>query len=140
MLLVAFIHVALAADADPPQFTNDSWRRLYLEASLPDPHVAYAESLGLGFGAGHFYAHDKVGGFTFLGVEGAGLIAGTTGAVMSQTAYGRNSQANLGYGLLGLGVTTLIVGRIADAITAPHVAHKYAAEQIALQGTQAATP
>lgn len=118
MLLFALVHSALAAEPEWER-RDDTWRRTY----MPDPHLAFDQSLVLGFGSGHFYAHDKPGGFTHLGLQTGGLLL---------TAAGAATLDNGGDGprvLLLAGATTFLVSRIVDMVTAPLAAHRYAASK-----------
>ena len=67
-----FLAILPAAFARSP-LEDDEWRAKY----LPDPQVAWSQSITLGFGTGHFYAHDPVAGGVHLGVQtlGAAILA-----------------------------------------------------------------
>lgn len=126
MLLTLMLHCALAAE---PPLADDSWRQMYLEATLPDPHLAFNESLVLGFGSGHFYAHDKAGGFAHLGTQAGGLVLAASGLGM-----GWNNRSDAPKVMIVTGALTFLTSRIIDMVTAPNAAHGYAARRIAEEG------
>lgn len=136
--MVALVLTSMALAADPAHLEPE-WRRMYLEATLPDPHVAFDMSAKIGFGTGHFYAQDPAGGRLHAGVQASGLAVGATGFLLyaNVCADGHcNEDARaIWLAVAFSGATTFLVDRVVDALTAPRAAHRFAAKQI-----QAAAP
>jgi hypothetical protein len=112
MLILAILPAALAVS---PMDRDDAWRARY----LPDPQVAWSQSITIGFGTGHFYAHDPVAGGVHLSIQalGAAILAGGL------------AQKGNGTAAISAGALIFIGDRIIDAVTAPLAAHRFRARR-----------
>lgn len=117
----------------PPQLDASEWSRFYLDKTLPDPRVAFSESLVAGFGTGHFYADDRTMGYIHAGAQGGGLLLGGVGALLlTQAPLGDTPRiaARTAGGVIGTAAVIFVVDRIIDFATAPAAAHRKAAREI----------
>lgn len=107
-------------------------RLLLLDHTVPDPTTALLSSALVGFGAGHFYAHDMDAGWLHLGLQAGGLGLWGLSALIKPAAWNPSGQtAAKAIGVLGLGIT--VGSRLWDAGTAPRAAEIEARRQIELQ-------
>lgn len=126
------------------QFTaldESAWRRFYLAETLPDPKIAFTESLILGFGTGHFYTKDLPMAYVHMGIQTGGLALAGIGALTYIGApdadHPRHTRQTSGE-VIGVGATMFVVDRIIDIATAPAAAHRRAAQEIEAEHRQAA--
>lgn len=128
MLILA---LAAAALAEEPAHMTAEWRRAYLEATLPDPGVAFGMSTIYGFGAGHFYAGNPRVGIIHAGVQGGGVaLAGVGLSVVAGGACNNKPCVKSQIAMASVGITAFLLDRVIDAVTAPGSAHRTAAKRI----------
>jgi len=115
-----------------PAETLDPTRLLLLDHSVPDPTTALLSSFLVGFGAGHFYAHDTRNGWIYAGVQAGGLaLYGLSRFAVASAFTEDGRQAAQAFGALGLGLS--FGARMVDAATAPAAAQIDARRQIERQ-------
>lgn len=112
----------------PTEAPGDPCSLASLMVTLPDPGAAAALSGTVGFGTGHFYAGRVGRGLTYLAIEGiaTGLLLG---ARASDDLEIETRQALLGYG-----AAAFVIGRVADAVSAPYSARATGLSSLELCG------
>lgn len=107
-------------------------RLLLLDHTVPDPTTALLSSFLVGFGAGHFYAHDTRNGMIYAGVQAGGIaLFGISSFAAANSFTEDGAKAARVFGALGLSLS--IGARMVDAATAPGAAQLEARRQIERQ-------
>ncbi len=115
-----------AAQSDP---SSAAWQIARLERSVPDPNTALLQSTILGFGAGHFYAHNSRRGGLHLALQLGGIGLSALGFRYGMNANSQ-TEAKLAEAMVFIGSGVFAGDRVFDIFTAPMSAHDEAEERL----------
>lgn len=118
--------------AEAPVGTLDPATLLLLEHTVPDPTTALLSSAIVGFGTGHFYAHDSSGGWLHAGAQAGGLALFGLGQLLGNQAFTPEGEKG-GKALSAVGMVICVGSRLVDTATAPRAAAVDARRQIERQ-------
>lgn len=123
---------ANAAPAATPMADLDPTTLLLLDKTVPDPTTALLSSTIVGFGAGHFYAHDATSGWVHAGLQAGGILVFGLGRMVADQAFTSDGVA-AGQAISVVGASLFVGSRLVDAATAPYAASADARRQIERQ-------